>query len=72
MNTENGKAAGRSHSLVPLALANSVIWILSVVALIVVLEKSSSPKGMFVPLAAGLAVSLSLISALKKSENEAC
>ena len=72
MNTKNEKAAGHPRSLVPLALANSVIWILSVVALIVVLEKSSSPKGLFVLLAAGLAVSLSLLSALKKSANAAC
>ena len=49
-------------------LANTILWALSIVALIFVLEGNSSPKGIFVLLAAGLAVSLSMYAIFKKGE----
>ena len=48
------------------ALANAILWVLSIIALIFVMQNSSSPKGLFVILAAGLSTALAIISVLRK------
>jgi hypothetical protein len=48
------------------ALANAVLWVLSIIALIVVMQRSSSPKGIFVILAGGLATALMIMLAVQK------
>ena len=55
-----------SRTLSMAALANAILWILSIIALIIVMQQSSSPKGLFVILAAGLAVALAIISVVRK------
>jgi len=68
MDAENENAAALFRSLRTLALGNSLVWILSIIALIVVLEKGASPKGMLVLLAGGLSLGVALLSALKKAQ----
>lgn len=69
MDADEEKAAALFRPLRTLALANGLVWALSIIALIVVLEKSSSPKGMFVLLAGGLALGVGLLSAVTKAQH---
>ena len=66
MNAENKKYKSLVHSLYTLAFVNTILWILSMIALIVIMQKSSSPKGVFVILAVGLAVGVTIVSSLQK------
>ena len=52
--TSSRKTLFRTLSMA--ALANAVLWLLSVIALIFVIQRCPSAKGLFVILAAGLAV----------------
>lgn len=68
MNPEHGTAS-RPASFGPLrmaALANALLWVLSIIALIVVMHRSSSPKGIFVILAGGVATALLILLAVPK------
>ena len=62
----NKKTQSRTLSIV--ATTNAILWILSIVALIFIMQNSSSPKGLFILLAAGLSAALAIISALPKQE----
>ena len=55
-----------SRTLPTAALANAILWMLSIIALIVVMQRSSSPKGLFIILAGGLAVALTIMSAVQR------
>ncbi|GEM_PF-3332356 len=71
MDAEKANAAALLRSLRTLALANALVWMLSIIALTVVLETEASPKGLFVLLAGGLAVGGALHSALTKAQSAA-
>ena len=58
----------RRKALYILAVTNVAIWAIGLIALVIVLERGTSPRGMFVILAGGAAVGIQLISALAKSE----
>jgi hypothetical protein len=60
-----GKQKKALHTL---AMANAGIWGLSLIALVVLLEKGGNPKGMFVIFAGGTAVAIQLISLISKIE----
>ena len=62
---ENETLTTRHRSLQIATLANAVLWILSIIALIIVLQRAASPRGLFVILAAGLATSLAIISVVR-------
>ena len=67
MNAENDKHKALIRSLYTLAFVNAILWILSMIALIVIMQKSSSPKGIFVILAVGLAVGVTIVYSLKRA-----
>ena len=48
------------------ALANAVVWICSIIALIIIMQKDSSVKGLFPILAGGLGVGMVLFSIVQK------
>jgi len=65
MNTgnENGNRKTTPRTLRIATLSNALLWILSIIALIFIMQNNSSPKGLFVILAAGLATAVAVISA---------
>ena len=67
MAEETGKTAERTRGLYTLAMVNTGIWAISVIALVFVIQRAPSAKGLFVILAGGVAVSVSLLSALGKA-----
>jgi len=64
---ETGSRSERARSLTVLAMVNVVIWAISIIALIFVMQRAPSAKGMFPILGGGVAVGVSLISAASKS-----
>ena len=50
-------------------LANAIVWVCSMIALIFIMQNSSSEKGLFPILASGLAVSVMLVSIVQKLRN---
>jgi len=54
------------NRLSALALANAVIWVLSVVALILVISDNPGAKGLFPILGGGLAVAIALLSVVNR------
>jgi len=68
MNTGNEKDGQnlQSQTLLRAAVTNVILWMLSIVALIFVMQKSSSPTGLFVILAMGLFTGLTMITLLRK------
>ena len=69
MNSDNEKKSqkGSYQTLLRTAVTNVILWMLSVIALIFIMQKSSSPKGLFVILAMGLFTGLTMITLLRKS-----
>jgi len=65
MTTENNNNS-REKALRIAAFANTILWILAMFALIIIMQKASSPKGLLVILAAGLSTALAVISTLPK------
>ncbi|MBN2411232.1 hypothetical protein JXQ31_06020 [candidate division KSB1 bacterium] len=65
-NEKNNKI-GSLQTLLRAAVTNVILWILSIVALIFIMQYSSSPKGLFVILAIGLFTGLTIITLLRKS-----
>jgi len=55
-----------SRALFMAALANEALWALSVIALIFVIRRCPSAKGLFVILAAGLVAASAITAALPK------
>lgn len=49
------------------ALANAVLWALSIVALIFVVPRAPSAKGLFVILAGGTAVGTAIVALVRKA-----
>jgi len=64
-NTETVKR--RMRGLYVLAFVNSAIWAVAIVALVFVIQSAPSARGLFVILAGGTAVSVSLLSAIGRS-----
>ena len=60
----NRKSLSRTLSIV--AFVNAILWVLSIIALIFIIQSSPSAKGLFVILAAGLGSALSIISIVGK------
>ncbi len=67
MADETGNAADRIRGLYTLAMVNTGIWAISIIALVFVIQRAPSAKGLFVILAGGVAVSVALLSALGKA-----
>ena len=66
MAEETGKTADRLRSLYALAMVNTIIWAIAIVALVFVIQRAPSAKGLFVILAGGTGVSISMLSVLGK------
>ena len=68
MGTGNNDNAGkdRSRTLAIAATTNMILWVLTIIALIFIMQNSSPVKGLFVILAAGLSSALAIISVLPK------
>lgn len=58
-NSEQAKLARSARTL---AMINVVIWGLAIIAMVIVMERGNSVRGMFPILAGGIAVGISLIS----------
>ena len=71
MNTEkNDENDSRLSKMLRMGImANAVVWVCSIIALIIVMQNSSSEKGLFPILGGGLAVGLMLVSILQKQRN---
>ena len=63
--TDNGNQ--RTSGPRVLAVLNMVVWAISIVALVVVMEHSPGARGLFPILAGGIAVAAGLLAALQKS-----
>jgi uncharacterized membrane protein YpjA len=51
-------------------MANAGIWALAMIALVFILEKGTSPRGLFVILAGGVAVAIQLIIQVNRMKKE--
>ena len=71
MNTEkNDENDSRLSKMLRMGIMdNAVVWECSIIALIIVMQNSSSEKGLFPILGGGLAVGLMLVSILQKQRN---
>ena len=67
MTEEAGDRKKRVRNLWILAMVNSGIWAISIIALVFVMQHSPGAKGLFPILAGGSAVAIALLSALLKS-----
>jgi len=65
---ENGTDARKdlARSLSTIAMVNALIWAISIIALIFVMQRSPAAKGLFPILAGGVAVSGLLVSLVWK------
>ena len=61
------KTANRLRGLYTLAMVNTAIWALAIVALVFVIQRAPSARGLYVILAGGTAVSVTLASAIAKA-----
>ena len=66
MIQETGDRNKSIRGLWILAMVNSGIWAISIIALVFVMQHSPSAKGLFPILAGGSAVAIALVSALRK------
>ena len=60
-----GKQRKTLHTL---AMVNTCIWAIALVALVILLEGHGNLRGMYIILAAGVAVAIQLIAAIAKLE----
>ncbi len=60
----NRNSLSRTLSIV--AFTNAILWVLSIIALIIIIQRAPSSKGLFVILAAGVGNALSIISIVRK------
>ncbi len=67
MIQETGDRSKSIRGLWILAMVNSGIWAISIIALVFVMQHSPGAKGLFPILAGGSAVAIALLSALRKS-----
>jgi len=61
------KPTKSNRGLFTLAMVNSGIWALAMIALVFVIQRAPSAKGLYVILAGGIAVSVALITAIRKA-----
>jgi hypothetical protein len=66
MTEEISEKDRQTSSLWILAMVNSGIWAISLIALVFVMRHSPSAKGLFPILAGGTAVAVALLSVLRK------
>jgi hypothetical protein len=66
MNDTGPERTKLARSARILAMINVVIWGLAIVAMVVVMERGSSARGLFPILAGGVAVGISLISTVAR------
>ena len=64
----NNERRKQKKSLYTLAMVNSGIWAIALVALVILLEGHGNLRGMFVILAAGVAVAIQLIAVISRME----
>ena len=64
----NPEMSKQKKGLTTLAMVNAGIWAISMVALVILLEKGGNLKGMFVILAGGSGVAIQLISQISRIE----
>ena len=67
MEEKTGKMAERTRSLYTLAMVNTGIWAIAIIALVFVIQRAPSAKGLFVILVSGVGVSVSLLSVVGKA-----
>ena len=67
MAEDSGKAGDRLRGLYTLGMVNVGIWAIAIIALVFVIQRAPSAKGLFVIMAGGVAVSVALVSALGKA-----
>jgi len=68
MTEKSENVIKRARGMWILAMVNSGIWAISIIALVFVIQHSPGAKGLFPILAGGTSVSIVLISALSKSK----
>jgi hypothetical protein len=68
MNAEDESSSRKrlAHTLYMAALSNAVLWALSIIALIFVVRRCPSARGLFVILAGGVAAASAIIALLRK------
>ncbi len=68
MSTENETTRREKlvNTLYIAALTNALLWALSIIALIFVIQRCSSAKGLFVILAGGVAAASTIIAVVRK------
>jgi len=64
MYVKNSRSLSRVLAIV--VIINAVVWACSIIALILIMQNSSSEKGLFPILVSGLAVGLLLIAVVQK------
>lgn len=67
MAEETPKSGESTRGLYTLAMVNAGVWAVAMIALVFVIQRAPSAKGLFVILAAGVGVSVSLVSAIGRS-----
>ena len=60
----------KKKGLYTLAMVNVGIWAMSLIALVILLSGNGNLKGMYVILAGGTAVAISLISSISSLDND--
>ena len=61
------KVKDRIRGLYTLGMVNVGIWAIAIIALVFVIQRAPSAKGLFVIMAGGVAVSVALVSSLGKA-----
>ncbi len=68
MGREDGSRTELARSLLTLAMVNTGVWAISIIALVFLIQRSPSAKGMFPILGGGTAVAVALLSAISKNK----
>lgn len=66
MNGTNQEHEKTGKSMHTLAMVNVAIWTIAIVAMVIIMERGTTVRGMFPILAGGVAVGVSLNSAIQK------
>ncbi|MBN2565348.1 MAG: hypothetical protein JXB46_06525 [Candidatus Eisenbacteria bacterium] len=67
MAEDTGKVSNRTRSMYTLAMVNTAIWALAMIALVFVIQRAPSARGLFVIMAGGTGVSVSLVCMIGRS-----
>jgi hypothetical protein len=70
LSMNEDKSSTQLKGLYTEAMVNVVIWTLAIIALVILLERGASLKGMFVILAGGVAVGIPITAAISKLRQE--